>query len=985
MDFVMMKNQHTINDISQLLKTGIEMAIKKQFEQSTSILKKVQQQALKTKQYNNYTLAAAHLGGLYFVTGKMENGIEIMQNTVAQFQPMLPESDVGLIICQQNLFIIDAQRYGDFGKGLSLISQLYKSLLLNKNSLRKEIEKGRLQILLSTCYLHTHQPYESLLAIAEALKILELIKIDDIEVSELLVNAYYIQGTVYYKIGDYYECLKHMHKAEYVNNNKLKVDNINSATMYSVTASIYFKLSNFKLSKIYYKKAIDLIKSIGYTDVGFGNIYVDLGFIFYTQNDKKNAFKNIQHVLKIMNQNYEHHPDNGYAFDMLATIHNFENNVDDCIENRLKAIKLYKKNTTTQLKYIVTSIKLINDYINFNQLNKAKQYIIDIELTLKQYFDYSANDHDKAKVDFQYYIYWLSFYVTKCHWLFMVYKSNPNLNSLKHTYNTVLISIEVYELVRNNIKNVQTLYAIAEDTQRLFSIAVEASHQLYLQTGADNLLGGCFRFSEMNKSFRLLMQMQHNWANTQLPDQLSKKERDLNFAIHRLENTIMKELKESKPDTNKIQIWQYENDKLNKERAVLIEQISNTQPNYFNWKYQTKTISITNLQKVLKANELFIEYFSTKQHIYIFAITQKKVALVQQKINGDLKKQVVAFNQLLQGSLIYKIAQAGKVLYDILIKPIEHLTQEAKSLKIIPDNHLAQLPFEALISKKPETLTPQQLPYLICSQRITYHYSAGLYYYSKTKASNQKNYTKQFGGFAPVYKSKQIEQQNVLKQELALRVSKNNDELNELVYSETEVQSVANLFKKNEAEVFLHEKATVKNFVQKAADYKYLLVAAHHIYNNLLPENSGILFAPVNVNSNTKTLDNHTHSYLNNHTFIDAITSQQMLFEADAYGLQINADLVILSCCETGLGKVVTGEGIMGINRGFLFAGAKNIISTLFKVYDKQSSKFSFYLFDNIVTQKQSYDEAIRNAKLSMIDDELTLPKDWAGYVLMGN
>lgn len=979
-----MKNESAIHNINLQLKTGIELAIKKQFEQSATILKDVQKKALETKAYPDYTMASAHLGGLYYVTGRVEEGIQLMKNIIEEYEAVVPNWDYGVITCKQNLLVIETQRNGNFAKGIPIISQYYKDLLGNENSLRKEIEKGRLKALLATCYVHAHQPNKSLEALAEALEILEHIKGEDVEVAELLSNAHYQKGTIQYKIGDYYECLKYLHKAEYVNNTMLKADNINSTTLFSVIGSVYFKVRNFKLAEIYFNKAKKLIEDIGYTDVGFGNVYISLAYINHTKNNKKRATQLIEYVIQKYKGKFDHHPDVGYALDMLATINKLELNAEKCISYRKQALALYETNITSQLKVVVTSVKLINDFIDFGQLTNAKEWIDKIETLLTHNFTDIDSDNDRLSVTFQYYYYWLIFYVAKCSWQYAKYEDSKSVNDLKDANDACTKGMKVFELTRKNFKNIQTLYSIADDTQRLFNIAIKTCATLSKDKNDTSFIQECFKFSEWNKSFQLLLQLNQKAANTQLPAKISNKEKELNASIQRLESLITAETSKEEPDTVKLQTLQNKSELLNNEKEALVDRISKLNPNYFNWKYQTKTVNITQLQQVLQPDEMLIEYFSTDEYIYIFAITQNNIELVKQKVEVDLQEQVLNFNRLLQGLLIYKIAQAGIALYDLLIKPIEHLLKQVAALKIIPDNQLAQLPFEALITKKPETLLPQQLPYLIVSHRISYHYSASLYHNGKANAGKKNNYTKQFGGFAPVYKSKQIDKQTELQNEMALRVSQSNDELNELVYSETEVKSVASLFEKEEADVFLHEQATVKNFIQYANQYQYLLIAAHHIYNNILPENSGILFAPFKTEPNKNVSEHIDWTCLDNTTFKDAIESQQMLFEADAYGLNVKANLVVLSCCETGLGKEITGEGIMGINRGFLFAGAKNIIYTLFKVYDKQSSQFSFYLFDNIINHQQAYDEAIQNAKLKMIDDELSLPKDWAGYVLMG-
>ncbi|MFK7908251.1 MAG: CHAT domain-containing protein, partial [Chitinophagales bacterium] len=104
----------------------------------------------------------------------------------------------------------------------------------------------------------------------------------------------------------------------------------------------------------------------------------------------------------------------------------------------------------------------------------------------------------------------------------------------------------------------------------------------------------------------------------------------------------------------------------------------------------------------------------------------------------------------------------------------------------------------------------------------------------------------------------------------------------------------------------------------------------------------------------------------------------------ETYHLNLSkTDLVVLSSCESGIGELAKGEGMMAVNRGFLYAGAKNVVSTLFKVYDKPSSLLTQYLFEGILEGK-GYSESLRLAKLRLLKVEEVDVKSWCGFVLIG-
>ena len=92
---------------------------------------------------------------------------------------------------------------------------------------------------------------------------------------------------------------------------------------------------------------------------------------------------------------------------------------------------------------------------------------------------------------------------------------------------------------------------------------------------------------------------------------------------------------------------------------------------------------------------------------------------------------------------------------------------------------------------------------------------------------------------------------------------------------------------------------------------------------------------------------------------------------------------MVLSSCGSGVGALQQGEGMMAINRGFLYAGANNIVFTQFDIPDEASSQLVKRLFEGVLAGK-SYPTALREAKLALLEEEDSSPQDWAGFSLIG-
>ncbi|MBN2567833.1 MAG: CHAT domain-containing protein, partial [Deltaproteobacteria bacterium] len=107
-----------------------------------------------------------------------------------------------------------------------------------------------------------------------------------------------------------------------------------------------------------------------------------------------------------------------------------------------------------------------------------------------------------------------------------------------------------------------------------------------------------------------------------------------------------------------------------------------------------------------------------------------------------------------------------------------------------------------------------------------------------------------------------------------------------------------------------------------------------------------------------------------------------LLRAADLYNLSLNADLVTLSACETALGRVSTGDDVVGFTRGFLYAGARSLISSLWQVDDRATRDLMVHFYINL--SKMSKDEALRQAQLET-KEQYPHPYYWAAFLLTGS
>ena len=178
--------------------------------------------------------------------------------------------------------------------------------------------------------------------------------------------------------------------------------------------------------------------------------------------------------------------------------------------------------------------------------------------------------------------------------------------------------------------------------------------------------------------------------------------------------------------------------------------------------------------------------------------------------------------------------------------------------------------------------------------------------------------------FAPVFDNQQLSEISKNESASALFSLIYNSKINELgkaplLASKSEIKQIDSLFVKShfKTDVFLESEASERNIgTLNLPDYRFVHIATHGFVDEKKPELSGLYFAPLKQAG----FDN-------------------ILYTGEIYNLKLNADLLTLSACETAMGKVAEGEGILGFSRAFLYAGTKNLLLSLWKVNDFSTEK----------------------------------------------
>jgi len=291
-------------------------------------------------------------------------------------------------------------------------------------------------------------------------------------------------------------------------------------------------------------------------------------------------------------------------------------------------------------------------------------------------------------------------------------------------------------------------------------------------------------------------------------------------------------------------------------------------------------------------------------------------------------------------------SQSAQTLYKQLLEPAVPYMKKNKKLVIIPDGELFYLPFEALLTKAPKkgkSSDPSAFPYLVNKHAIAYGHSA-------TILMNMPTRTQDEGEVEPRL--------------LAIGDPEFSSQYKRLEYSAEEVEKIASYFGTRSADVYLQQEASEQRIKNMPLEqYNYIHFATHGTVDEVIPDFSSLVLSE------------------------DPERNEDGLLQAwEIMELQLNADLVVLSACETGLGKLVRGEGLVGLTRSLVYSGASSVLVSLWSVADQSTSGFMTEFYRLLIVESLEKPYSLQMTKQAMIEStDLAHPFYWAPFILIGN
>jgi CHAT domain-containing protein len=347
----------------------------------------------------------------------------------------------------------------------------------------------------------------------------------------------------------------------------------------------------------------------------------------------------------------------------------------------------------------------------------------------------------------------------------------------------------------------------------------------------------------------------------------------------------------------------------------------------------------------------YVEYVISREQIYVFVLTPKsanrgaelKVYPLAIKPE-DLAGKVNQFYQRI-ASRHPDFATIGRELYAALIEPAGQQLRGISIICIVPDGFLWNLPFQALMTGSNKYLIEEHAIYYAPSLSV-------LREMTKERVGKEKREPSLIAFGNPV----------IGKDE------ERNEELCPLPEAETEVISIARTLSSAANKVFIGRHASEKTFRTLAPTYAGIHLATHGVIDNRQPLYSHLMLTKTNGDPENDGL----------------------LEAREIMNMKLNADLAVLSACETANGKISPGEGVMGTAWAFFIAGTRSMLVSQWKVNSASTAKLMVNFYQALESKQNAQDgrkaRALREATLRLMKGErYRHPLYWAGFVLVGS
>lgn len=533
-------------------------------------------------------------------------------------------------------------------------------------------------------------------------------------------------------------------------------------------------------------------------------------------------------------------------------------------------------------------------------------------------------------------------------------------------------AIAILESVRSELPDDRLRSSFFASKRSYYELYIDLLMRLEERSPGQGSASKALEVSEAARARSLLDLLGAGRLVTQgIAPELRRQEGELADRLSETQRALFREISREKPDEARIASLRETLSEIEDARSDLAWKIRQDHPRYAGLRYPSP-LGFPEIQTRLDGDTALLEYALGEEGSYLFAVTREGLTVHRLPRAEEIRELVrKARNGLATSNRRNRSGylRAASELYDELIAPALPALAGKRRLLIAPDGALHFLAFEALLTESPGDRKDADLPYLLRRFAVSYVPSASvlsLLALPDSPGETGGEAPKRFLAFAdPVYASAGRPEDRALNPggEEGRGLFDGLWSLPRLEGTRQEVSRIASRYPPAEVKIYEGAEANEENIkgnplVETA---RRLHIAAHGLVDERQPELSGLFLTP-------KSPDD-----------------DGLLQVYEIFNLRLRADLVVLSACDTGLGKLVTGEGLVGLTRAFLYAGSPSVVVSLWRVRDDTAPDLMVGFYEDL-DRLGDKAEALRQAKLAMIrKGEHAHPYHWAPFILVGS
>jgi CHAT domain-containing protein len=759
-----------------------------------------------------------------------------------------------------------------------------------------------------------------------------------------VAGSYYEIGNLYGNISNYHAAIEYIQQGNRILENNSQVFNDVLPTYLAYAGKLYGLVGENDNAKAYIQKAVAVVeKKLPASHPYRAVVYNIAGEYYGEVGDVKNQSEFFKKAIVIYQSSY------GATSEREADVLAKMASIYAKLGRTTDALKLYGDALTMYLNKLGSqNPKTAAVYLGIGDVHARSGNFSEAEKSYGLASESVGNDNKPQA---------LKIARSKA----QMFQRNSGTRSLSEYRLALQLSDEIAQGYNNDAARIQ----LEKERRELYDGAMNVAWDLYNTTHTDSILHEAFTMAEKSKVVLLLENTRDQQAKTMagVPDSLVDNERDIRIELAYYKTNLYQA--EKNKDTAAARA--FEKNVFDTERKLeqFKSQLERSFPAYFKLKYSRSSVDLADTQRLLPENTTLLQYFVGDHAIYSFQISRGEAQFKRQAFDDEFKNTVAGYQKSLTDfKFIVNEPAAADSLYlstsrslfsRLMIPTVSG--NGSQRLIIVPDDFLAQFNFGTLLCEDTKESNYATLPYLNSRYTISYAYSAA--FLDDAIRGNKKPHDN-FAGFAPSYE--QVDYTGIdsaLHPMAALVVRSGNLPL---PGATEEVNLISKLM---QGESWLNEEATETNFKKYGGDYDVLHLAMHSLLNDEEPRYSELLF--------NHRKDGENDGYLT---------------IAEIYNLKLNAQLVVLSACSSGFGKIQHGEGPISLSRAFSYAGCPSVVMSLWKVPDLITTKIMKNFYESL-TEGMSKDEALQAAQAKFIrentDPLYRHPYYWAGFVVIGD